>query len=467
MDYLEDEMFEEHLDEEYQNLDIEEGLNKLETKINNCEQSICKSNKVLRRKQELVLTLLKTHLHNFQFLVITKKRKAQQRWRRRQAMLRNLFIQILWEKQTNCLQTLPMIINPQILFRGVSSTKLERAEKPKENNRDYFDSILQTFTREQWLETLHISRNTFSMLCKRLNQNVSKAEVCYPVEKRVIISLYAFATGTSFHYIASLFNVPLIEIREILKWFVKTFLKQMGSSLLVMPNEDHEFLEIRTAFQQASYMPPVAVGVLSIFELSVDGKRIGAKVQGYDRVIVQVIIDDRLLFRKVEIAGNKPSLFLRNNCEVNYIRWPKIFGRPVSCFVAAPKDYPLRTWLMKSYDNPKKTYEFDFNEAMDNLYIFPDVALQRLFGRWKILSSSEFIESQLKGNIAKVCCALHNLLEEVEEFYDDNWLGNMDISKYSYTFRSQLTQYYDDCREALEMRDFLARCIGWSQKLDE
>uniref|UniRef100_A0A1B0A6S4 DDE Tnp4 domain-containing protein n=1 Tax=Glossina pallidipes TaxID=7398 RepID=A0A1B0A6S4_GLOPL len=457
---LEDEMFEEHLDEEYQGMNIDEELNKLELKINNCEQSICKSNK--RRKQELALTLLKMHLYNFQFLVITKKRKAQQRWRRRQTMLRNFVIQMLWEKELNSLQTLPMIISPQILFQNSNSTKpLEK------RRRDYFEDMRHSFTDEQWLNTLHVSQNTFAMLCERLKQGTDKADLSRSLGKRIFIALYTFATGTNFHYIASLFNVSLVEIREILKWFVKTLLKQMGSSLLVMPNEDQEYLEIRTAFQQASYMPPVAVGVLSIFELSVDGKRIGAKVQGNDRVIVQVIIDDRLLFRKVEIAGNKPSLLLRNNSEVNCIRWPKIFGRSVSCFVAAPKDYPLRTWLMKSYDNPKKAYEFDFNEAMDNLYIFPDVALQRLFGRWKILSSSEFIESQLKGNIAKVCCALHNLLEEIEEFYDDNWLGNVDISKYSYTFRSQLTQYYDDCKEALEMRDFLARCIGWSQKLDE
>ncbi|KAI9586995.1 uncharacterized protein LOC119631533 [Glossina fuscipes] len=457
---LEDEMLEEHLDEEHQGMNIDEELNKLELKINNCEQSICKSDK--RGKQELALTLLKMHLYNFQFLVITKKRKAQQRWRRRQTMLRNFVIQMLWEKEMNSLQTLPMIISPQILFRNSNATKpLEK------KRRDYFEDMLYSFTDEQWLNTLHLSKNTFSMLCERLKQVTDKAEVSRSLGKRIFIALYTFSTGTNFHYLASLFNVSLVEIREILKWFVKTFLKQMGSSLLVMPSEDQEYLEIRTAFQQASYMPPVAVGVLSIFELSVDGKRIGAKVQGNDRVIVQVIIDDRLLFRKVEIAGNKPSLLLRNNSEVNCIRWPKIFGRSVSCFVAAPKDYPLRTWLMKSYDNPKKSYEFDFNEAMDNLYIFPDVALQRLFGRWKILSCSEFIESQLKGNIAKVCCALHNLLEEIEEFYDDNWLGNMDISKYSYTFRSQLTQYYDDCKEALEMRDFLARCIGWSQKLDE
>ena len=82
--------------------------------------------------------------------------------------------------------------------------------KPRSNSW-WEDVVNATFTSDDWLENLRMSKATFLYVCSELRLAVEKNDTsmikAIPVEQRVALTLWFLATGTDFRTIGHLFGV--------------------------------------------------------------------------------------------------------------------------------------------------------------------------------------------------------------------------------------------------------------------
>lgn len=114
---------------------------------------------------------------------------------------------------------------------------------------------------------------------------------------------------------------------------------------------------------------------------------------------------------------------------------------------------------MQKYRQPQSAQQFAFNEAIENVLVFKENAYMRLFARWRILQRKYDLEARTIEAIAKACCALHNLLEENEDGYREEWGDAVDTSKCHPVFDIEKRK---DSKQALKTRDHLANTIYYS-----
>lgn len=452
---------------------IESYGGELQTQLEKWQQLSLQHHNVnaeFQAKLQSALTLLKMHTQCYQRIIITRRRRAQQRRKRRQMELRNFFARMMEDIQIQLVEMLPLCIEPSVLmkiaqeksdemFREWEASDSQKDTTKEDEPFEFFKNVACRFNEEQWVDTFHISKAAFNLLCPVLKE-VLITEDDISKEAAIALCIYTLAKGRSFRSVGMLFNKPQTYVRSILYKFVQVLNQSFEAQFMNVPQTKEEVKKVCKGFSRASHMPPCCLGVLCVFELpTFVYTQPGCKSYGMDRVIVQTLIDDRLQFRKVEVEHQQPSMFLTKPNEIQNISEEHFAGSSLTCFVTAPPHYPLRSWLMQKYDKAHKQCELDFNEALNHLNIFRELALQRLFGRWQILSSSEFIEPQSKGLIAKACCILHNILEDCGEVYSEDWSENMDLSKYVYKYEETKNADENELEEAKEKRNHIARLI--------
>ncbi|XP_037822511.1 uncharacterized protein LOC119611114 [Lucilia sericata] len=509
MDF-DEEMFEEHLDEEYQDSEISEEFTQLETQVEELEKKklIAKYDQELLDKLEMAISLLRLHVQNYQRIVIFNRRRSKQRLRRRQSTLRNFFIQSLMEMQIRFAKMLPLSIEPQVFGENNSTkdeqkfedtttiesslcketshtrpnivntttavSKEQKFENPTNSTPEeeslmeeeeessetlcFYKDVVSKFTNDQWLDTFHMPKDIFDLICARLKTSLLDIEL--PLESWIAMCIYMLATGSTFSSVAMLFNVERIYARRSLFKFISCLIKEFSEETLTMPKTKKEFDRISNGFQKASNMTPCVAGVLSLFEVPNVCACGRNRSCGGKNLKVQACLDNRLLFRKVETTTQKPTMFLRSPNEIS-LNWKKFSDTCiVPYFIVAPPGYPLRTWLMQKYDNPKETWEYEFNKCFGSLNIYRDVAMKRLFGRWHILNTTECIIPESKTFIVKACCILHNILEDRKEYFSLEWSKDFNPARYEYKLATAVTQFYNDSKPAIEKRNSIAKLIS-------
>ncbi|XP_023301901.2 uncharacterized protein LOC111684014 [Lucilia cuprina] len=515
---LDEEMIEEHLDEEYQDSEISEEFMQFETQIEELEKKklIAKYDQELLDKLEKAIALLRLHVQNYQRIVIFNRRRAKQRLKRRQSTLRNFFIQSLMEMQIRFAEMLPLTIEPQVIGENNSTNNEQKFEdattiesslskeaghtqpnnailatavstkscltrkeekveshtnsKPTEevsfiNEEDessetmcFYKDVVSKFTNDQWLDTFHMPKDIFDLICARLKSSLLDIEL--PLESWIAMCVYMLATGSTFSSAAMLFNVEIFYARRSLFKFISCLIKEFSEETLTMPKTKKEFDRISNGFQKASNMTPCVAGVLILFEVPHVCACGRNRNCGGKNLRVQICLDNRLLIRKVETTTQKPTMFLRSPNEIS-VNWKKFSDTCiVPYFIVAPPGYPLRTWLMQKYDKPKETWEYEFNKCFRSLNIYKDVAMKRLFGRWHILNTTECIIPESKTFIVKACCILHNLLEDRREYFSMEWSKDFNAARYEYKLGTAVTQFYNDSKPAIEKRNSIAKLIN-------
>ncbi|XP_005179853.1 uncharacterized protein LOC101898993 [Musca domestica] len=413
------------------------------------------------------LALLRLHLNNYQNFIATHRRRSIQRRRRRHQQMRNLFMQMMAEIQTQFLENFPLCIEPKVFMKLLDESQkqttcregLVESSSLAKNKFDFFKDILSRFTEEQWINAFHMTKENFNSICSRLKTKIEidQHEKMQTMEAFVAMCIYTLASGKTFRAVGLLYNKPAAYVRSALCEFVNALIDNFEQHYVSMPRDQDEIMRICKGFSKASHMPPCCLGVLCVFELPTFAySEAGCRSNDVERVIVQTLIDNRLQFRKVEVAQREPLMFLRKTNELETI---PVRNDQLPYFVVAPDNYPLRSWLMQKYDQPRQSYERDFNSALSYLNIFRELALKRLFGRWQILSSTEFIEPQSKGLIARACCILHNILEQLGEIYSEEWSESCDLNKYEFKLDSCQSVEQDDAQAAEENRNRIAQIV--------
>lgn len=470
-------MFEEHLDEEYQTSEIDEEFTEIETQIEelgNKKKLVSTYDPELQEKLEKAIALLRLHVNNYQRIVVFNRRRSRQRLKKRQTSMRNFFLQSLMEMQIRFMEMLPLAIVPQIVEDSKEECKetFEQTEPLLQTNNlsvedekveddaeslDFYRDIVLKFTEDQWLDTFHMPRKIFELICTRLKPHSNSVDMHF--DTWIAMCIYMFATGSKYSSVAMLFNVEKCFVRQSLFKFIKFLLNEFEEYKPTMPQSKEELDEISESFERASLMPPCVAGVLNLFEIPKFCECVRSPNCVSKNLKVQICIDHRLLFRKVEITDLKPTMFLRAPNEVSHNL--KVFdgGCVLPYFIVAPPGYPLRTWLMQKYENPKESWEYDFNKSFGSLNIFREVSLKRFFGRWHILKSTECVKPDAKSFIIQACCLLHNLMESTREYFSLEWCTNYYPARHEYKITAYITKFYNDSQEAKDKRDVIAKMI--------
>lgn len=456
-------MIEEHLDEEYQTSEIDEGFAEYQKQIEELELARLKiqHDRKMQQKLEKAITLLRLHIHNYQRIVVFNRRRARQRLKRRQCALRNFFLQSLMDMQIRFVEMLPLAVEPHLLMGLKPNLVASRnacndtCRKSDEDIISFYKDVASNFTDGQWLDIFHMPKHMFNRISSRLKP-LLEHQLEMDFESWVAMCIYAIATGNKFISVGTLFNVEKKYVRLSLYKFVDLFLQVFCEDCLSMPESVQELEKISQAFHRTSNILPCA-GVVHIFELPDQCSCQRYKCCRTERIIVQVCIDDRLFFRKVEITDQTPDIFFESMNEFNCI-WKKISSDCIlPYFMAAPPNFPLRTWLMQKYDNPQEIWQHAFNKSFGSLNVFREVAMKTLFGRWQILCSAECMPPDKKSSIIKACCVLHNILEDNGECFLEDW--SQDTKRFKYQFTPNVTKSLKESEEAIEKRDVIAKLI--------
>lgn len=400
---------------------------------------------------ERIMSVLATQIMSFQRSILWNRRQTIQRIRNRQRIHRNQYFHQMLNLQNEFLMQLPITATDSFVHEGDSR---------------FWEGIVQTYTDEQWLQTFRMSRKTFQWMCDRLDIAMRPGGTSVPLknlinlQKRVALSLYTLATGDDYRVVAELFDVSRTSVCKFIKRFADAIVEEMGSFLLVMPQDESEYDVIRQTFKAASSLPNV-VGCLGFclipINASANNAQLYAKPNGGTSITMQALIDDKLLFRKVTMVPNAPTMFMDSPQELIMTKSQPVGDRLVPSFVVSPdQHYPLNCWLMQKHPNPQTPQQHTFNEAIDNVLDFKENAYLRLFARWRILQRKHDLEARTIEAITLACCALHNLLEENEDGYREEWGDSVDMSKCNPVFEKEPKK---DNKQALETRDYLTQLI--------
>lgn len=111
----------------------------------------------------------------------------------------------------------------------------------KNRSSDFWDRIVNSnFEEEDWLENFRMSKETFQLMCFKLNDFLKPSEnaVRQPlsVEKKVAIALYKLASCAEYRVVASLFGVHKSSVHNCLYDVCIAIITVLGPSYLKMPS---------------------------------------------------------------------------------------------------------------------------------------------------------------------------------------------------------------------------------------
>lgn len=158
---------------------IESYGGKLQTQLEKWQQLSLQHHNVnaeFQAKLQSALTLLKMHTQSYQRIIITRRRRAQQRRKRRQIELRNFFARMMEDIQIQLVEMLPLCIEPAVLmkiaqeksdemFREWEASDSQKDALKEDEPFEFFKDVACRFNEEQWVDTFHISKAAFNLLC--------------------------------------------------------------------------------------------------------------------------------------------------------------------------------------------------------------------------------------------------------------------------------------------------------------
>lgn len=457
------------------------NLNNVLSKLKACNGAASQD---LQSRREKLAKMIRLHLKNVRVTVITHRRRAHQKARRRRRMLRSFFMQKMSEMQANYLEMFAMLRLKQARAEEEAAEEDESAEEQQhcedgetaevqivethmEPSRLFFEDIIPELSEEEFLNTLHVSRGTFETLCKQLTPSLRNMDVlarrvpAVAPEKCVALALYFLASGKRLSQIAIAFSMARNRTIKCLKAFCNAVMSTLGRALRQLPQSRVDCNSVAKGFHRESNMPAALVGVLGVCSIpiraSVEPKSRGTVLR------MEYLLDDRMRFRQLQLGcGKPPRMPLFSIAPNKLTALPNFYinSLPVPAFVLAPVDqnYPLRAWLLQRYKEPTAPHEHDFNEVAEHLHEMSDCALHRLVSRWNFLNQPLDISFHTASCIITAAAVLHNLLEELSEPYMLEWGNSVDVSK----FRAKplAGRGAEEDVAGLETRDFIARTIS-------
>lgn len=305
---------------------------------------------------------------------------------------------------------------------------------------DWWQTVVPSFTDDQWMQNFRMSRETFQYICRRLKPALEKMDTNYriavPLQKRVAVALWKLATNAEYRSVSHLFGVGISTACDCLKEFCSSVEEILLPEIIQMPNAE-KLKELALYFDQKWGLPQ-CVG-------AIDGSHIPIMApreyhteffnrKGWYSIVLQAVVDGRGLFWNI-FVGKPGSLHdarvLRLSALWELAETGKLFshqqknigGQDVGHYILGDAAYPLTSWLMKPFlDNGHLTPQQEvYNKKTSRARVVVENTFGRLKGRWRCLQKRNDCSLERVMSMVLTCCVLHNLCESHGEEYREEW----------------------------------------------
>uniref|UniRef100_UPI00358E9383 uncharacterized protein isoform X1 n=1 Tax=Myxine glutinosa TaxID=7769 RepID=UPI00358E9383 len=313
---------------------------------------------------------------------------------------------------------------------------------------DWWDRVACNFTDAQWVENFRMSRETFDYICHNLTPVLQRSDtrfrLCIPVRKRVAVALWKLATNAKYRSVGHLFGVGRSTVCKCVQEVCKAITEILMPIHIPIPSAEH-FAEIAEHFEQVWEMPQ-CVGAIDCTHIPI----IAPQEYHYDyvnkkdwhSVVLQVVVDGQSLFWDLcaGFAGSaNDSHVIRHSklwtlASAGNLLPPdtkRIAGQDVGYYIIGGSAYPLQTWLMRPIpDRGRLTNcQHQYNLKLRLTRSVIEDAFKRLKGRWRCLLKRNDCDLHLVVNMITSCCVLHNLCEEHQDDFHEEWLIDKELAQ--------------------------------------
>ncbi|KAF7665312.1 hypothetical protein LDENG_00147830 [Lucifuga dentata] len=303
---------------------------------------------------------------------------------------------------------------------------------------DWWENTAATFTDDQWLQHLRVSRKTFSYLCTMLKPRLKRKDttyrLCIPLQKRVALVLYKLANLCDYKTVGDLFAVGVASVCRCVHEFCTAVVEVLKPLLVITPKQS-ELLEMADYFYH-TYGIPQCIGVLDSMHITIIRPPHYQQEQpnrdGHLAILLQAVVDGKGMFWDLNMSSpvwvSDSGRFGQSwACDDFPIKMFNICGTGNCHFVLGDAGYPSQNWLLKPYaDTGWLTAEQElFNTQISQARRVAELAFRRLKSRWKCLNKRNDCNVEVVKDMVETCCVLHNLCEKNEDAFLSEW-SNMD-----------------------------------------
>ncbi|XP_074548365.1 uncharacterized protein LOC141806643 [Halichoeres trimaculatus] len=313
---------------------------------------------------------------------------------------------------------------------------------------DWWERVVMTeFQPSDWLDKFRMSKETFFYLCEKLRPRLARQDTSFrlalPVEKRVAVALWRLASNIEYRTISTLFGVGKSTVCRCVRDMCHAIVALLSSSYLRPPSEQ-ELEESAQLFLSDWGFPHCVAAVTTLHTAIITPSHNAsdyANPSGWLSVMSQVAVSGRGQFWDVCASfpgGTEPVDILQNSS-----LWatasggglspgtpPDFMGRPLRYVLLGEACYPLQSWLLKAYPEPRgrrrartplTEQQQLFNQRVTAALRVPADALLRLRARWQCLSKRNDCGLDVVPTMILACCILHNMCESHGDAFKAEW----------------------------------------------
>ncbi|XP_012278263.1 protein ALP1-like [Orussus abietinus] len=306
--------------------------------------------------------------------------------------------------------------------------------------------VQERYPDERCIECFKCSRKTYIYLTKILRPHIRPKVGVIPqlaalnmlkgvsVEKQVAVMLFKMARNSDYAVVSGMFGIHKSTVHKVFHKAIKGINTHVLRKIINMPKEE-ELQKITQEFEQRHRIPQI-IGTIDSIHIPICppaamvDKFTNSKQ--YSSFVLQAVVDSTSCFRDISIrhpGSIDDSLVLEDS---NIFKFAdrvippttrNVNGVDVPYKIIGSINYPLLWWLLTGYDIPTTQSELLFNEYMQKINDYVQVAFDRLRARFIILSQSIDVSFKLAPQIIAACCAVHNICERHEDLFIEDWLN--------------------------------------------
>lgn len=295
--------------------------------------------------------------------------------------------------------------------------------------------MTKEFHPQDWLNTFHLTKDTFDLLCDQLRPEVKDPTCHVSLEKRVAMVILRLATNLDYLSIGDLLGTSSTTVIKCVRDVCNIIVTVLKPLFIHQPSEQ-ELEEIAAAFN-TQWGFPHCVGVIDSLHISVKSQSQtsdGWNSKGWPSTVVQGVVNGRGHFWDIRVgfSGSTDDATILQGSELWMLaregglspKTPhKLMGQPLGYVLLGDAAFPLQTWLLKCYtESPQLTpQQRTFNTQLSQARTPIEVTFRRLKARWQCLKRNNS-NAALIPVMTQACCILHNMCEMNNDPFIEKWL---------------------------------------------
>ncbi|XP_012990423.2 putative nuclease HARBI1 [Esox lucius] len=300
---------------------------------------------------------------------------------------------------------------------------------------DWWERVVMEFQPQDWLNTFHLSKDTFYQLYDKLRLIKGIPTYHISLEKCVAVLLLRLATNLDYHSIGDLVGTSSATVVRCIQELCNVIVTRLKPFYIHHPNEQ-ELEEMATVFNTLWGFPH-CVGVIDSLHISVKSQSRTSdswNSKEWPSVVVQGVVNGHSQFWDVRVGfpGSTDDWALLQGSELWTLAKEKglmpqtpckLMGQPLGYVLLGDAAFPLQSWLLKCYPESSQLtpQQRAFNGKIIHARTPIEGTFRRLKARWLCLKRNNS-HAALIPLMTQACCVLHNMCERNSDPCMEKWL---------------------------------------------